>query len=133
MIGAASPVQKVLALFVQIAPRLIVNALYRANPISTVEVLVNALQKEVCQCPSSGESHFYGYEKKQNGAGEHRVNALHRANPISTSGKKRPMSSARSVSMPFIGRIPFLLDNSKAFETITDLCQCPSSGESHFY
>ena len=40
---------------------------------------------------------------------------------------------ANEVSMPYIGLIPFLLD-SVQIETIhSRLCQCPTSGLSHFY
>ena len=37
------------------------------------------------------------------------------------------------VSMPFIGRIPFLRDAGLVPDARRHQCQCPSSGESHFY
>ena len=62
----------------------------------------------VCQCPVSGESHFYG----RNGAFESKsimcVNALSRANPISTQKMHISKGTAVKVSMPCLGRIPFL-------------------------
>ena len=61
----------------------------------------------MCQCPSSGFSHFY-YEKERYVYPKECVNALLRASLISTS----------------------LFDETKL---VLIGCQCPSSGFSHFY
>ena len=63
-----------------------VNALYRASFISTHQMtLFEYVEKKECQCPVSGELHFYfeypSYIYKQ----EMGVNALYRASFISTT------------------------------------------------
>ena len=37
------------------------------------------------------------------------------------------------VSMPYIGLLPFLRSENDDGNGIYDLCQCPTSGFSHFY
>ncbi len=88
----------------------------------------------LCQCPISGFSHFYGP------AICHRefrlqdcVNALHRASPISTSIKKEEEKMTVFVSMPYIGLLPFLLEMVDDDTQDNAVCQCPTSGFSHFY
>ena len=62
-----------------------VNALNRANPISTVFDFQNCSNANgMCQCPQSGKSHFYRDAYLQ----------IH--------------CNTRHVSMPSIGQIPFL-------------------------
>ena len=86
-----------------------VNALSRANPISTENLFIaRAMSKEVCQCPVSGESHFYGSHRGRQG--------FH-----------------LRVSMPCLGRIPFLQRTITLQQWFAGMCQCPVSGESHFY
>ena len=64
---------------------------------------------------------------------QQRVNALWRASPISTARKERGISHEHAVSMPYIRLLPFL----QMAETKTSIrqivCQCPTSGFSHFY
>ena len=71
-------------IFDQYAEYICVNALHRAYPISTEAVKVIAPEKDVC------------------------VNALHRAYPISTRRLQLRSLAWSSVSMPYIGLIPFL-------------------------
>ena len=87
-----------------------VNALNRANPISTVMRIFRYIAtRDMCQCPQSGKSHFYANRKKRIVQGLYGVNALNRANPIST----------------FLGYLEVV--------QLMALCQCPQSGKSHFY
>ena len=64
---------------------------------------------------------------------QQRFNALCRASPISTARKERGISHEHAVSMPYIRLLPFL----QMAETKTSIrqivCQCPTSGFSHFY
>ena len=64
---------------------------------------------------------------------QQRVNALWRAYLISTARKERGISHEHAVSMPYIRLLPFL----QMAETKTSIrqivCQCPTSGFSHFY
>ncbi len=61
------------------------------------------------------------------------VNALHRASPISTRCQSDGVFVTVPVSMPYIGLLPFLHSSQKGKVTINRLCQCPTSGFSHFY
>ncbi len=60
------------------------------------------------------------------------VNALYRASPISTFIKKALGAWYNSVSMPYIGLLPFLPTETQDVAE-TPVCQCPTSGFSHFY
>ena len=67
-----------------------VNALTRANPISThFEETIENLNKK-CQCPNSGQPHFYREKHRPTLSHEYSVNALTRANPISTLRSGKP-------------------------------------------
>ena len=91
-----------------------VNALYRAHPISTANTAIKPTNKEMCQCPLSGSSHFYRYyliedfndllcqcplsgsshfyhlQTTTSGLKKLSVNALYRAHPISTVSSEKP-------------------------------------------
>ena len=45
----------------------------------------------------------------------------------------KALNNGVRVSMPCLGRIPFLRREGKARRAALCLCQCPVSGESHFY
>ena len=64
-------------------------------------------KSKVCQCPTSGFSHFYHEREVRNNNIIKCVNALHRASPISTLNQSQNLSQ-RLVSMPYIGLLPFL-------------------------
>ena len=61
------------------------------------------------------------------------VNALSRANPISTCCVVSVNDLNSFVSMPCLGRIPFLRSTGTRKRGCSAGCQCPVSGESHFY
>ena len=86
-----------------------VNALHRAYPISTAMIGKEIIKMTLCQCPTSGLSHFYL-----------QISRLYYIDPI-------------SVSMPYIGLIPFLRYGYDIRVLKSKLCQCPTSGLSHFY
>lgn len=67
-----------------------------------------SVARRVCQCPSTGLSHFYKRNSKQR------------------SNRKR-------VSMPFYGLIPSLRVRSIPVLIGEKGCQCPSTDLSHFY
>ena len=87
---------------------LCVNALSRANPISTGWSFLWLVTSECVSMPCLGRI------------------------PFLPSKKSSKRSSKKSVSMPCLGRIPFLPGNGGE-TTDNGVCQCPVSGESHFY
>ena len=62
----------------------------------------------LCQCPSTGLSHFYYPELEIVFDAPKCVNALLRAYPISTRSRTERIYGSINVSMPFYGLIPFL-------------------------
>ena len=64
---------------------------------------------------------------------QQRVNALWRAYLISTARKERGISHEHAVSMPYIGLPPFLQMEETKTSIRQIVCQCPTSGFSHFY
>ena len=110
----------------------------------------------MCQCPSLGFFHFYddfdnSLEKvlavsipffgllsflQAINVGEYTatvgVNALLRASLISTFEPKN-ISQGDNVSMLFFGLLSFLRMFGVCFGIYDVVCQCPSSGFSHFY
>ena len=90
--------------------RVCVNALSRAILISTASQISPTMKhRRVCQCPQSGNPHFYQDHGKKDKKLRNCVNALSRAILISTGGR-------------------FLVGIKN-----TILCQCPQSGNPHFY
>ena len=85
-----------------------VNALLRASLIST-------LRKEIWIWQKEG------------------VNALLRASLISTLTSYVVIAYSKNVSMPFFGLLSFLHNNELSSTATKEVCQCPSSGFSHFY
>ena len=61
-----------------------------------------------CQCPYSGLSHFYATSPANPKPNGNCVNALTRAYPISTASQRLTRHIPCSVSMPLLGLIPFL-------------------------
>ena len=90
-------------------------------------------RKLVCQCPSSGFSHFYRKAESLDAAHWLRVNALLRASLISTLDREEWKAGYKLVSMPFFGLLSFL--RCWVYVPYLSHCwyQCPSSGFSHFY
>ena len=112
-----------------------VNALNRANPISTKQNTATRLQSlRLCQCPQSGKSHFYSEPLQRK---EKKMNLCQ----CPQSGKShfyrwkvhKKEEKCSFVSMPSIGQIPFLHALRITTWTIDIVCQCPQSGKSHFY
>ena len=110
----------------------------------------------MCQCPRTGNAHFYRRWIRESTMSLESVNALKRATLISTStmselysnvwcvnALKRAtlISTALSlleenakdiVSMPSNGQRSFLLDTATETES-GEVCQCPQTGNAHFY
>ena len=61
------------------------------------------------------------------------VNALLRASLISTLTSYVVIAYSKNVSMPFFGLLSFLHNNELSSTATKEVCQCPSSGFSHFY
>ena len=81
----------------------------RLLPFLQMAETKTSIRQIVCQCPTSGFSHFYqdltDVQTKANDC----VNALHRASPISTGTEDIYLEGQAGVSMPYIGLLPFLL------------------------
>ena len=61
------------------------------------------------------------------------VNALTRATLISTQMQRQHMSESRTVSMPSHGQHSFLQDDEFSDGEFNEKCQCPHTGNTHFY
>ena len=120
-----------------------VNALNRAMLISTLWVVSGLRSGIGCQCPQSGDAHFYiilGLVFVLAGAC---VNALNRAMLISTEVKGNEKTSIGSVNAlnramlistnPQSGDAHFYKGQRIAVVKGLKLCQCPQSGDAHFY
>ena len=87
-----------------------VNALSRANPISTEQEQKPAEQPtEQCQCPKSGKPHFYescGNPERHRGT---------------------------MCQCPKSGKPHFYVDTGEVSDEHFNVCQCPKSGKPHFY
>ena len=88
----------------------------------------------MCQCPTSGFTHFYVKFSGNRLTATFCVNALHRALLISTDKKDEKGEEYINVCQcPTSGFTHFY----KATETFegkgTKVCQCPTSGFTHFY
>ena len=111
-----------------------------------------------CQCPQSGDPHFYkilvpeeagwfcvnalsrailistSFIRRESDCYRFCVNALSRAILISTKYRRRVnMRKNKSVSMPSVGRSSFLPNPKTIATSKAVVCQCPQSGDPHFY
>ena len=84
------------------------QCLHRAHPISTINKTDKQFFQSLFQCPTSGSSHFNAVTFGVALVVLVGFNALHRAHPISTWRKVGHTRQLLSVSMPYIGLIPFL-------------------------
>ncbi len=133
-----------------------VNALQRATLISTLQDDRVSEYYVVCQCPPTGNIHFY-VQRPQERQEVIRVNALQRATLISTRGNGGDIMLTNDVSMPSNGQHSFLqksanikeehnvcvnalqratLISTKREDTFyidINMCQCPPTGNTHFY
>ena len=88
----------------------------------------------LCQCPTSGFSHFYT-------AFEIQISQLISVSmpyigllPFLRYSRGRCCDAYHFVSMPYIGLLPFLPGSAPVSSVSSlSLCQCPTSGFSHFY
>ena len=112
-----------------------VNALHRASPISTwLRTSIIRILAILVSMPYIGLLPFLLLRfLKEEEEKPTCVNALHRASPISTDCKSCKRKKTRSVSMPYIGLLPFLQKGQKIVSEVKVVCQCPTSGFSHFY
>ena len=85
-----------------------VNALKRAISFSTPFQKYTSLRQGLCQCPKTGNIHFYG-------------------------SKRGESWQLVIVSMPLIGLYPFLPVFFKLYQFRYGACQCPRPGYIHFY
>ena len=114
--------------------RTCVNALQRAIPISTVSARYRDFKIDGCQCPSTGNPHFYLDKLKFSFYRKGSVNALQRAIPIST---KATVTVAEEVNCPSVNALQRAIPISTIVAYSGDdgsfACQCPSTGNPHFY
>ena len=87
----------------------------------------------VCQCPQSGDTHFYLGGKCNENRWSKCVNALNRAILISTNwkfmyGNCRDGVNALNRAILISTAVMFLIRMRPL-----SLCQCPQSGDTHFY
>ena len=138
----------------------IFNALQRAIPISTeMHIPLIASNDVQCQCPSTGNPHFYAWMKPKmktmsrscqcpstgnphfyvSSVNEEgvalcdRVNALQRAIPISTRSRMKSCLKRQRCQCPSTGNPHFYAWMKPKMKTMSRSCQCPSTGNPHFY
>ena len=87
----------------------------------------------LCQCPSTGLSHFYYPELEIVFDAPKCVNALLRAYPISTVSIPMATDQSEVCQCPSTGLSHFYPDGVVGVELVNNSCQCPSTSLSHFY